>query len=648
MDSGADRDHDGHAVLEAISVVSVDVKQAHVEVVCGPELPVDIAAALLTRVTEACAAGETDGRRVTGAPAGGARFVLASAGARYTAVSVRSVSGPGTLAFLCAPTFSAVGLAASGPEALTAARFLARAPIRSEAGLRAMLEATNDGVWVVGPDFRTTWTNAAVKSLLGYTDAELAALSPLDLAHPEDHAHVSERQAARRDGESMMGEVRMIAKDGRTVWMLPSSAPIKDAAGAFLGAIAIFKDVTLHKEEQARAKRSDARMQESQRLEVLARLAGGIAHDFNNLLTAVLTGADILAGNLHAEQVAERETVEAIRQAGQRANGLCRQLLGLSGRGRFSMGPVDVLATVTEAIRALRPSLDARHVVELSGATGASDVARAPVVLADETQIQQLVKNLILNASEAIGARPGIIGVRVEQAEVDRQTLAEAHLAPDLPQGTYLKLTVTDDGPGFADGVRDRLFEPFVTTRTTGRGLGLPAVLGIVRGHGGAIRVRSAPSSGADVEVFIPIAEAPSTPRSRPPVTTAVGQGQLVLVVDDEDLVRNAVCRILRARGFRTLAAEDGVVGVDLFRTTADRVAVVLVDLSMPRMDGVETLARIRAIRPGIPAVIMSGYSEDEAAARLVGVGFATFVAKPFTAEELVRRIRGALVIAPS
>ncbi len=494
---------------------------------------------------------------------------------------------------------------------------------------RAILEATNDGVWVVGPDFRTSWTNRALESMLGYSAEELTSRTPADLAHPEDEAHVGTEQESRREGESTVGEVRMLAKDGRTVWVLHSSAPIRDVDGTFLGAIAILKDVTEHKAAQDRA-------QEVHRLEVLARLAGGIAHDFNNLLTAVVTGAEMLSAELPPSSAAS-ETVDTIRSAGQRAAVLCRQLLGLSGRGRFSLAPVDPFVAASDAVRALRPSLDARHRVTIARGDD------CPAVAADEAQLQQLVTNLILNASEAIGPRAGTIRVTVERVVAPSAMLAEAHLSPELPAGPYACISVSDDGPGLADEVRGRLFEPFVTTRTAGRGLGLAAVLGIVRGHRGAVRVDTDSGRGTTFEVLLPVAASPVAKRSRPPHQARDGEGRLVLVVDDEPMVRAAACRALVSRGFRTLDAEDGISGIEVFRANAERIDAVLLDLSMPNVDGVETLVRIREIRPGTPAVIMSGYSEDETAARFVGVGLATFVAKPFTPDQLVQRLKSAL-----
>lgn len=302
------------------------------------------------------------------------------------------------------------------------------------------------------------------------------------------------------------------------------------------------------------------------------------------------------------------------------------------------MAPVDLGETVAAAVRALRPSLDPRHVVDVSAGAGRG------AVVADDAQLQLLVTNLVLNASEALGERAGRIAVHVESVVVDAALLAEAHVGSELAPGPAVRLSVSDDGPGIAEDVLGRLFEPYVTTRTAGRGLGLAAVLGVVRGHGGAIRVRSRAGEGTVIEVFLPTSTAVAPAHTWPPPPAVASGGELVLVVDDEPLVRAAVCRVLRSRGFTTLEAPDGAAGVELFRAHASRVAVVLLDLSMPEMDGVEALNQIRAIRPGAPAVIMSGYSEDETAARFVGVGLAPFLAKPFAPDEMVRKLRAAIL----
>jgi len=257
-------------------------------------------------------------------------------------------------------------------------------------------------------------------------------------------------------------------------------------------------------------------------------------------------------------------------------------------------------------------------------------------VEADAGQIQQIVMNLVLNASEAIGDRPGQITIQTRTRSVDEALIQQSRL--DIPAGTYVCLEVQDDGSGMDEATKSRIFEPFFTTRFTGRGLGLAAVHGIVQAHKGAVLVYSEPGKGAHFTVLLPAAGS-ATSQKADRTRDLFGQGT-VLVVDDEEVVRSVAKVALERFGYRVLLARNGMEAVEIFGQAPDQVCVVLLDLTMPLMSGEETLTRLRAVRPDVPVLLSSGYNQVEVIKRFAGHSLAGFVGKPYSSAELVAKIK--------
>jgi CheY-like chemotaxis protein len=267
-----------------------------------------------------------------------------------------------------------------------------------------------------------------------------------------------------------------------------------------------------------------------------------------------------------------------------------------------------------------------------------------PPVLADEAQVHQVVMNLITNAAEAIGARQGVITVATGMMEASEEYLAGCFPREPRTAGRYVFLEVADTGSGMDSTTRERIFEPFFTTKFTGRGLGLSAVQGIMRGHQGAVHVESAPGAGTRMRVlFPPAAEPLPVLAATAPPTRYHGRGATVLVIDDEAMVRNTLSAMLRSLGFVVLTAADGQEGVELFRTNRSRIAVVLLDMTMPRMNGEETFRELRRLQPNVRTILCSGYSEKEAADRFSGQGIAGFLQKPFGLDSISARLSEVL-----
>jgi two-component system cell cycle sensor histidine kinase/response regulator CckA len=403
--------------------------------------------------------------------------------------------------------------------------------------------------------------------------------------------------------------------------------------------VTVFSDITEAVLAEERRLESERRLFESQKLDSLGLLAGGIAHDFNNMLMGVLGNAslaqeDAPPGSALAESLAD------IESAARNAAGLARQLLAYSGRGRFVVMPVDLRSVVQEMGKLLEASIPKNVVVRYQFGDGVGPV------MADVSQLRQVLLNLILNAAQAIGGRSGIITVAISSMDCDADYLETTFALDELEERRYVYLEISDTGVGMDAETQKRIFDPFFTTKDDGRGLGLAAVLGIIRGHAGAIKVYSEQGRGTTFKVLLPEHEGSQEDslQAEPAGAAArVPAGTLVLVVDDEEHVRRVAARILRRMGFEVLTAEDGREAVAIFRSYADEIELVLLDMMMPRMGGERTFTELRRIRSDVRVLLSSGYNEQEAVVRFVGRGLAGFIQKPYSRVELERVVREAL-----
>jgi CheY-like chemotaxis protein len=352
----------------------------------------------------------------------------------------------------------------------------------------------------------------------------------------------------------------------------------------------------------------------------------------------VLGNAGLALSELPPESPA-RYSVEQIQLSAQQAAELCRQMLAYSGRGQFVIQSLDLSRLVRGISHLIDRALSSKALVEFHLADG------LPAVEGDATQLRQVVLNLLTNAAEAIGDRSGLVIVRTGVMHVGHAYLAEAVLGEDLAEGEYVFLEVTDTGQGMDEQILARAFEPFFTTKYSGRGLGLAAVMGIVRGHGGAIRVESGPGQGTTFEVILPPAgSSVAIPQTGVPDAEGSWRGSgTVLVVDDEEVVRVVSRRTLESRGFEVLTAADGQEGLDLFEEHAEDICLVLVDLTMPRMNGDDAFRRMREMRPDVRGILLSGYTREDAAGQFAQDGLAGFIQKPYDQATLVAAVRGAL-----
>jgi signal transduction histidine kinase len=382
--------------------------------------------------------------------------------------------------------------------------------------------------------------------------------------------------------------------------------------------------------------RYQAQLRQAQKLESLGVLAGGIAHDFNNILTGILGNASLASEILPADHPAYH-LLEDVITSSERAAALTTQMLAYAGKGRFQVQPLDLSELVRNMGDFFRASVP--KWIEL-------DVhleSALPSIEADSSQIEQIVMNLVINAAEAIPeGRHGRVQVRTGRHELGPQSTTGFAGEP-LPPGTYATLQVRDNGTGMDDETLARIFDPFFTTKFLGRGLGLAAVQGIVREHGGALTVESTHGKGTTFTIFFPVSQA-KVARNSEKGGAPVHPGRAsILVVDDEEVVRRTAASMLEQHGYSVVTAENGRAAVDLFRELDGRVDVVLLDMTMPVMDGEQTLRELKAVRPDIPVILSSGYNEAEVVRRFAGGEFAGFIQKPYTSSRLREKIRRIL-----
>jgi len=500
---------------------------------------------------------------------------------------------------------------------------LFRAVRRSETRLRAVLDQLPAAVWTTDTALRMRSCRGG--PLTAFDAVEEIAGLPLHGVLgvlPNSALHDAHRRA-------LAGEVAVLdLPREENTWEVHVSPMVEPDGRSIGGTVAVALDVTGTRAAQSR-------MQHAQKLESLGILAGGIAHDFNNLLVGMLGNSSLALMELPVDSPA-RLAISRIERAASRGSDLTRQLLAYSGKGRFVIEALDLGALVQDMTELLQVSLSAKAVMRLELEEA------APAVRADASQIRQVVMNLLTNASDAVADRSGLITIRVGSMEVDQGYLDSLEMAGELDPGLFTFIEVSDTGTGMSPEVARRMFDPFFTTKLAGHGLGMAAVLGIVRGHGGGVKIYSEPGRGTTVKVLLPAEMgvdatiSADLPPDRPPVP---GQGLCVLVADDQETVREVARAVLEHAGYRILLAVDGQDAIEIFDAYCGVIDVAVLDLTMPRASGEEVFRHIRSVRPGLPVLLTSGYNEQDATSSFVGKGLAGFLQKPWRARLLLEKL---------
>src|SRR5579862_1812601 len=493
---------------------------------------------------------------------------------------------------------------------------------QSEERYRSLVESIPIGLYRTTPEGRFLDINPAMVQMLGYTDRdEIASVDAHTLyVDPEDRDQFVQVMLETYPLPAT-GVVQMLRRDGTHIWTRRTARMVRDHTGQVLFYEGAIEDITAlrHNEEQLR---------QSQKMEAIGRLAGGIAHDFNNLLTAIKGNAAMVLDSLPAGSP-DHNCLQELDAAATRAAGLTRQLLAFSRRQVLQTQVLDLNTIIAEA----RPLLGRliREDIEVSVAPDAA----LPYIRGDRSQFDQVLLNLAVNARDAM-PHGGVLSLRTMNVLFD----AAQSAVIGVPAGRYVLLSVSDTGTGMDAETRARIFEPFFTTkeRSKGTGLGLAIVYGIVNQCGGAIEVDTAPGAGATFNLYLPVCENCASEIQQPlPAKPKPANGKRVLVVEDEEAVRRYAARVLANEGYAVVEAGDGVEALDRCQTEAS-VDLVVTDVVMPRMGGRILVERLRAIRPDLPVVFMSGYAEDP-----IGLPSALFLEKPFGADAMATVVAKAL-----
>lgn len=510
----------------------------------------------------------------------------------------------------------------------------------SEQRLRAITSSVSDIIVEFDRQGRIQFINRVEA---GSDIAAADGTGVLSWTDPEDHARLAQSlEHVFRTGETTVHEATARRIDGETHRYSVSASPVM-VEGQVDRVVTVSRDVTEQRQAEEEYRRLKEQILEVQKLESLGVLAGGIAHDFNNLLMVMLGHADLALSESPASSPT-RDSLLEIKSAAQRAADLCRQMLAYSGKGRFIIESIDLRELVNQMSRMLRSS------VSESMSLSFDLPENLPPTEGDATQIRQVLMNLVINASEAIGDQNGAIDVSLGALDLLARDPRALAFGQELPPGRYLSLEVSDTGSGMDEATKSRIFEPFFTTKFIGRGLGLSAVLGIVRGHHGALDIDTAPGAGTTFRILLPASSA-AMPAEAPPRTDAApgatGAQRVVLLVEDEESIRSLGSTMLQRLGFSVITACDGLEAIEIYSQHAAEIACVLLDMGMPRMDGEAALQELQHLDSSVRVVLTSGHSEHDLATRFADARLAGIIQKPYTMSALQEILRRALAAPP-
>ncbi len=524
------------------------------------------------------------------------------------------------------------------PQGQGELRSLHRALRESEERFRQLADTLPIGL-AVHTRGRIVYANRAALRVAGAEHpSELIGRDVFLFVHPDSLAVTQARIATiyAKAGDASWIESRFQRPDGTAFPVEVASFRI-DWNGEPAGLV-IFNDITRRKAEEREQRQLERRVLEAQHLESLAMLAGGVAHDFNNLLVGILGHAELALMDLPPYSPA-RTRIEGVQVAARRAAELAQQMLAYSGKGSFVVGALDLQELLGEMVQLLEASLGRMVRIDTSFD------AELPPVHGDATQLRQVVMNLMTNAAEAIEGANGRIELATCLAFVPDSGRDDPE--PGLPPGRYAVISVTDNGCGMDAATRARIFDPFYTTKLNGRGLGLAAVQGIVAGHKGSLRVSSEPGEGSTFEVLLPTMAGalPAREQVAPPPQPAAlpRRPRTVLVVDDDATVLEVAEAMLSHGGFEVIKAAGGHEAVEIFRQRHATIHLVVLDLSMPLMDGHACFEQLRAVDPGLRVLLCSGYTRQDAIERFGTEGLSGFLHKPYRARDLLDAVARAL-----
>jgi PAS domain S-box-containing protein len=512
----------------------------------------------------------------------------------------------------------------------------------SEQRYRSLFSSARDAIFIM-KDYRIVDCNPVTLKMFGCTRKQIIGKSPYRFCPKLQPDGIKSRFLGKKRALEALKNIPQLFEwlhcrwDGTTFYTEVALNKVSIAEENYLQLVV--RDISDRKRAEEERLEFEKGVQHAQKLESLGVLAGGIAHDFNNLLVGILGNADLALRGLSPSSSTHANIMQ-IEKAAMRASDLSRQMLAYSGKGKFIIEILNLNDVIEEMAYLLKTSISKNIVLNYNLAKN------LPPIKADISQISQIVMNLITNASEAIGEKSGIIRLASGIMEFDGSGITEEYIKQDNLEGTYVFIEVSDTGCGMSKETIASMFDPFFTTKFFGRGLGLAAVIGIVRGHGGAIRVSSELGKGSTITIAFPAHEDSADPAlgKLRDGSKLIGQGT-ILLVDDDKTVLSVGREMLETMGFSVLAATGGQEALDLFKDNREEIICIVLDLTMPHMDGKVTCMKLREIDSTIPVIISSGYSKTYVEKQFIGRGISDFLSKPYRMSDLLEKLSNVLNI---
>jgi len=505
---------------------------------------------------------------------------------------------------------------------------------KSEEKFRSLVEDIGVGIGIVNLSESFIFSNAEADKIFGIRSGTLVGHSLLDFLDTENKALINNQNLIRKKGEKNQYQLTIQSLDKKTKYLDVTASPHLDDTGKHIGTLGFFHDITEQKVAEQEKQQLEQQLRRSQKMETIGTLAGGIAHDFNNILAPILGYTEMAMMRLDQNDPLQND-LERVIKAAYRASDLVEQILLFSKKSEKQRESLSIQSIVREALKLLRPSIPTTIDIK-------QDInENCPLVRADATQIHQVIMNLCTNAWQAMEEKGGILKIELQQLQIDKSIFK---MYPGLSEGNYARLSVIDSGPGMNEEILERIFEPFFTTKTVdkGTGLGLSVVHGIVRSHKGDIQVQSKPGDGTTFHVFLPTVKS-ETKRDHSKSQPVIGGTENILIVDDEKPVAELVKRMLENLGYNAIVYNDGSEALEAFRQQSSRFDLLISDLTMPQLTGLDLADEIHSIRKDFPVVIMTGYGASLTKPTQEKYGVGDIVKKPVTMKSLASAIRKTL-----
>ena len=500
----------------------------------------------------------------------------------------------------------------------------------SEEQLKVIFETSVAGIILVSPTGTIKFANRSMAKMFGMELPELIGTPYTAHLHDSEKQIGNELMSQLMKGhiQSVLLDRRYTRKDGTDFWGNLSGRRLENADGSLRGLVGVITDLTERKQVEEEKLALEQQFQQTQKLESLGVLSGGIAHDFNNILAIIIGYCGLTKLNFGTAE----KNLPIIEEAAERAAGLCRQMLAYAGKAHLTKTNINMVKKVEDIVGMLKETLPQNTVIK-------TDLSvEIPLIEGDAVQLRQVVMNLIINASEAIGTEQGEVDVSLARITIIAGKAYEDYYGKPIPTGEYVCLEVTDNGCGMDDATKWRIFEPFYTTKFTGRGLGMSAVLGIIKSHAGALQLFSQLGKGTTFKVFLPLPTKDATEEENlvQPAPVAPWQGSgTILLTEDEDQVRDIAKNFLELFGFNVLEAVNGKDALELYQKNAAEITLVFTDMGMPVMDGYELFSELKKLNPELPIIVSSGYGDAEVSARIGSDNIAGIISKPYNPNQL-------------